>query len=193
MAPRASGRLVAGATCLLAAACISPYESHLAVRWDAREEILLSDESQVRVRDAQSRVFDTSDRLRALAAVVATFQDLGFQVGVLDEALGIVSGKTFVALEEPPVTAFGLDPSSVLYSAESLVVFSPSFRTWGPFWYRDNLVRLTVTVRARNAEQLIVRASAQYCLQPVEDPEPYRDFFALLAQRMALEAAAEGP
>jgi hypothetical protein len=190
---RAAIRLVAGATGLLAAACISPYESHLAVRWDARDEILLSDESQVRVRDAQSRVFDTTDRKRALAAVVAAFQDLGFQVGVLDEALGIVSGKTFVALEEPPATAFGIDPSTVLYSAESLVVFSPSFRTWGPFWYRDNLVRLTVTVRARNAEQLIVRASAQYCLQPVEDPEPYRSFFTLLAQRMALEAAAETP
>jgi len=188
---RAGLRLVAGVTCVLATACVSDYESHLAIRWDAREEILLSDESQVRVRDAQSRVFDTRDKERALGAIVATFQDLGFQIGVLDEALGIVSGKTFVALEEPPATPFGIDPSAVLYSAESLVVFSPSIRTWGPFWYRDNLVRLTVTVRARNAEQLIVRASAQYCLQPVEDPEPYRSFFALLAQRMALEAAAD--
>ncbi|HVN40607.1 MAG TPA: hypothetical protein VMW19_20770 [Myxococcota bacterium] len=184
-------RLVAGATCLLAAACASPYESHLGLRWDARDEILLSDESQVRVRDAQSRVYDTSDKRRALAAVVATFQDLGFQIGVLDDALGIVSGKSFVALEEPPATTLGIDPTSLLYSAESLVVLSPSFRTWGPFWNRDNLVRLTVTVRSRNAEQLVVRASAQYCLQPVEDPEPYRSFFALLARQLALEAAAE--
>lgn len=183
---------VSAAAGLLAAGCAS-YETRHAIHWDAREEIWQAEESQVRVRSAQSRVFDTNDRRRALEAVVATFQDLGFQIEVLDEALGIVSGRSFVAVEKPSVLEAGFDASYALYDEESLVVFSKGFRAWGPFYHRSNLVRLTVTVRARNPEQLIVRASAQYALQPVEDPEPYRDFFELLARAMALEGAAETP
>ena len=190
MSSSRSSWLAAWAGCLLAAGC-APWEQRFAIHWNARDEIWRADESQVRVRNAQSRVFDTSDRLRAVEAVVATFQDLGFQIEVLDETLGLVSGKSFVALDEPP--AAGTDASYSLYDEESLLVFARTFRSWGPFYHRGNLVRLTVTVRARNPKQLIVRASAQYCLQPVEDAEPYRNFFTLLARAMLLEGEIEEP
>jgi hypothetical protein len=108
---------------------------------------------------------------------VTLFQDLGFQVEVVDEALGIVSGKKFVALEKPRV---GSDASYYLYDDENLVVFTRSYRQWGPFWHRSDLVRLTVTVRERNEQQLVVRASAQFYLRPIEDAEPYQQFFAAL-------------
>jgi hypothetical protein len=192
VALRGRPRVAAWTACLLAAGC-APYGTHLGIRWDAREEIWRADESQVRVRDAQSRVFDTNDRARVLEAVAATFQDLGFQIEVLDETLGIVSGKSFVTGKEAPSTPVVADASYYLYDDESLIVFARTFRTWGPFWHRDNLVRLTVTVRARNPQQLIVRASAQYCLQPVESPEPYRNFFQLLAGTMSLQGVAEAP
>jgi hypothetical protein len=163
-----------------ALAC-APYEWHHELQWDAADQIWLAEQSQVKVRNAQSRVFDTSDRRRTLEAVVASFQDLGFQVEVLDEELGIVSGKKFVGREQP---SFGFDPTYLLYDEESLVVFTRSYRSWGPFYHRSDLVRLTVTVRARNEQQLIVRAAAQAYLRPIEDPEPYQSFFRTLEQAL---------
>lgn len=150
------------------------------IQWDARTQIWQAEASQVKVRAAQSRVFDTSDRVKMLEAVVDTFQDLGFQVELLDEELGIVSGKKWVELER------SVDPTYFLYQTEQLVVLSRAnvFRTWGPFWHRVNLVRFTVTVRPRNESQLIVRANAQSELRPIEEPGPYQAYFRMLEQSL---------
>ncbi len=177
---------LAWALCLLAAGCaFTPYEWRHEARWNSREQIWLSEASQVKIRAAQSRVLDTADRVRTLEAIVSTFQDLGFQVEVLDEVLGIVSGKRFVDLEGPGLVQ---DPYYHLYDDESLLIFTRTYRTWGPFWHRSDLVRLTVTVRSRNETQLVVRASAQYYLRPVENPEPYQKFFRTLEQALFVEA-----
>jgi hypothetical protein len=175
-------------------ACMSPYEARHEGLWDARDQFWLSEESQVKLRAAQSRVFESTDRTRILAAVVQTLQDLGFMVGVLDEELGLVSGKRFDAIESVPLG----DPSYHLYQTNSLLLFTPTWRSWGPFKHRNNLVRVTVTVRERNEIQSVVRVSAQFHLTAIEDPEPYRRFFRALEQSMFLEAhvlepeAAEG-
>ncbi|GAB4389093.1 MAG: hypothetical protein Kow0025_12280 [Thermodesulfovibrionales bacterium] len=50
------------------------------------------------------------------------------------------------------------------------------------------VLRMTVTVRPRGETQLLVRASAQYELTPVDDPEPYQQFFAALQKAMFLDA-----
>ena len=47
-------------------------------------------------------------------------------------------------------------------------------------------LRMTVTVRPGNEKQLLVRASAQYQMQPIDDPEPYQDFFTALEKSMFL-------
>lgn len=49
-------------------------------------------------------------------------------------------------------------------------------------------LRITVTVRPRGETQLLVRANAQYNVQPVTDPEPYQQFFAALEKAMFLTA-----
>jgi len=49
-------------------------------------------------------------------------------------------------------------------------------------------LRMTVTVRQRGDTQLMVRANAQYNITPVEDPEPYQNFFNALSKAMFLEA-----
>jgi hypothetical protein len=164
------------------------------IQWDARTQIWRAEASQVKVRAAQSRVFDTSDRLAMLEAVVASFQDIGLQVELLDEKLGIVSGKKWEEIES------SADPTYFLYDTERLVVLSRAnvFRTWGPFWHRVNLVRFTVTVRPRNERQLIVRASAQSELKPIEAPGPYQAYFRLLeqslfAQRQLALSRGQGP
>jgi hypothetical protein len=49
-------------------------------------------------------------------------------------------------------------------------------------------LRATVTVRPRGETQLLVRANAQYNVQPITDPEPYQQFFAALEKAMFLTA-----
>ncbi len=51
-------------------------------------------------------------------------------------------------------------------------------------------LRMTVTVRPREPGGLLVRASAQYEMAPVESPETYQDFFAALEKSMFLAANA---
>lgn len=52
---------------------------------------------------------------------------------------------------------------------------------------RYNL-KVTVTVRERGDSQLLVRANAQYNITPVEDPEPYQQFFNSLSKAVFLTA-----
>jgi hypothetical protein len=68
-----------------------------------------------------------------------------------------------------------------------LLIFTKEYRTWGPFHHRSNVVRLTVTVRARNETQLVMRASAQYYLGAIENPEPYQSFFRTLEHALFTE------
>jgi hypothetical protein len=59
-----------------------------------QKKILLTQESQVKLRSIQTRVFDTSDRNLMLRTVIATLQDLEFVIDDADETLGTVE-KTF--------------------------------------------------------------------------------------------------
>lgn len=164
--------------------CPTPYEMRHENQWDARDQIWLSEQSQVKLRAAQSRVFETTDRASLLRAIIDTMQDLDFKVEVLDEHLGIVSGKKFVENEE----VYGIDPSYLLYQPDTLLFLTRNYRSWGPFHHRNNLVRFTVTVRPRGDTQLVVRASAQFYLRAVEDPLPYQRFFRTLEQAVFLKS-----
>ena len=183
MKGRAAGCLVG--LCLVLQGCPTPYELRHQDQWDSRAQILMSEASQVKLRSAQSRVFDTTDRVRMLEAIIDTMQDLNFMVEVLDQELGIVSGIFFAPLERPELI---YDPLYHLYDDKSLLIFTKSYRTWAPFAHRSDLVRLTVTVRKRNESQSVVRASAQFYLRGVEDPLPYQKFFRALEQALFLQA-----
>ncbi len=55
--------------------------------------------------------------------------------------------------------------------------------------YVDNqALRMTVMVRPKGANQLTVRANAQYQAKAIEDPLPYQDFFNSLSKAMFLTA-----
>ena len=180
------GVIVAIGLSLSLQACPGPYDLRHEDQWDSREQVWRSEESQVKIRAAQSRAFDTVDERRILEAVVAVMQDLDFKVEVLDEELGIVSGKKFVETERSYVT----DPTYFLYQPDTLLFLTRNYHSWGPFLYRNNLVRITVTVRKLNEAQLVVRASAQYYLRAVEDPTPYQKFFRSLEQTLFLQGQA---
>ena len=179
----AFGALGAALFCMLLIQGCSPYESRHHNQWNSREQIWLSETSQLKVRAAQTRAFDTTDRRRMLEAIISTMQDLDFTVEVLDEELGIVSGKKFVETEQP----YGTDPTYLLYRPDTLLLLTRNFHTWGPFWHRSNLVRFTATIRARGDSQLIVRASTQFYLQAIEEPGPYQQFFRALEQALFLQ------
>jgi hypothetical protein len=179
VASRSNAGLAISLGLAISSCAFTPYEARHEVLSDSRSQIWLSEARQVKIRAAQSRVFEDADRARILEAIVTAMQDLGFQIDVLDEVLGIVSGKKFEELESVPI---GVDPNYFLYNDESLLIFTKTYRTWGPFYYRDNLVRLTVTVRPRSETQLVVRSSAQFYMRAVENPKPYQKFFRTLEQ-----------
>lgn len=49
-------------------------------------------------------------------------------------------------------------------------------------------LKMSVTVRPRNAKQLMVRANAQYEEKAVTDPKPYQSFFTSFEKAMFLTA-----
>ena len=49
-------------------------------------------------------------------------------------------------------------------------------------------LRMTVSIRARGAHQMIVRSNIQFNLQTIEEPEPYQYFFSTLSKALFLEA-----
>lgn len=121
-----------------------------ACQTDSRQQVLATSESQLALRQIQSRAFDTTDRDMMLRTVIATLQDLSFVVDKADATLGSVSGTKLDGYQ----------------------------------------LRMTVTVRPRGDTQLIVRANAQYNITPVEDPEPYQQFFTALEKSVFLTAQA---
>lgn len=49
------------------------------------------DESQVNLRNIQSRAFDMTDRTRMLRTVIATLQDFGYVLDKADDELGVIT------------------------------------------------------------------------------------------------------
>ena len=56
--------------------------------------------------------------------------------------------------------------------------------------FAGSLTRMSVSVRSRGENRMLVRANAQHDLRPVEDPRQYQHFFAALARSLFLQAEA---
>lgn len=115
----------------------------------SQKQLLVAEESQVKLRSIQTRAFDISDKQKLLRTIIATLQDLDFVIDRADLTLGSVTGSKFTA---------------------------------------NTLLKMTVTVRPRGQNQLLVRANAQFGIKAIEDPEPYQDFFNALQEAIFLTA-----
>jgi HEAT repeat protein len=69
------------AAAVLAPACVS-----------SKDQLLATDEPQLKIRSYQTRSFDMTDQDRALRTIIATMQDLEFVIQRADADLGAVSG-----------------------------------------------------------------------------------------------------
>ncbi len=54
-------------------------------------QLMTMDTSQVRLRNIQTRAFDSTDKIKVLRSVISTLQDFDFMVGDANKALGMVS------------------------------------------------------------------------------------------------------
>jgi hypothetical protein len=78
----------------MAIACLAISVTMLAggCQTNSKDQILASSESQVKLRQMQTRAFDTTDEAKTLRTAIATLQDLGFVIDKADQELGAVSG-----------------------------------------------------------------------------------------------------
>ena len=53
-----------------------------------------------------------------------------------------------------------------------------------------NQIRITVSVRPKGSDRMLVRANAQLNISPIEDPKQYQDFFSSLEKSLFLTAHA---
>jgi len=60
-------------------------------------DVLGTSQSQVQMRNYQSRSYDTNDKAMVLRAVISTMQDLGFIIERADEKLGTISGTSYAS------------------------------------------------------------------------------------------------
>ena len=171
--------------CLMLQGCAIRWTE--AIQWNSQNQILMSEDSQVKLRSIQTRVFDTTDKTKIMRAAVATMQDLFFDIDVLDEDLGIVSGKKLLHNS----SGWKNDFTYYLYKTDELIIFNTNFRTWGPFNYRNDLTRMTVSIRPKEKTRSLVRASVQCKIKAVEYPEIYQKFFKSLGQSLFLSAQME--
>jgi hypothetical protein len=68
----------------LVACCVCACQS-------SREQLLATEQSQVRLRSIQTRAFDTTDKQATMRSAMGTLQDLGFVIDDADETLGTIS------------------------------------------------------------------------------------------------------
>jgi hypothetical protein len=83
--------------------------------------VLDVEQSQVKLRQIQSRRFDTPDKTKVLRAIISTLQDLGFIVEKADEKMGMVSAvkrSGYTMKMTVTVRPFGEDQSLVRANAQ---------------------------------------------------------------------------
>jgi hypothetical protein len=83
--------------------------------------VLGTSETQVQMRNYQSRSFDTGDKKAVLRSIISTMQDLGFIINRADEKLGTISGTSFTNSSKLTVSARSSGKSQIIVRANAQV------------------------------------------------------------------------
>jgi len=89
------------------------------------KDVLGTPHSQVRMRNYQSRAFETGDRAMVMRAVISTMQDLGFIIDRADEKLGTVSGTSFSNASKLTVSVRAVGENRIVVRANAQVELKP--------------------------------------------------------------------
>ena len=89
-----------------------------------QEQIILSKKSPVELRSMQSRLFDTTDKDKALRAVVATLQDLGYSIDKIEPNAATVSGTKLASLRIS-VAIYPRGETQLVVRSNALVIVAP--------------------------------------------------------------------
>lgn len=84
-------------------------------------DVLGTPQTQLQMRNYQSRSFDTTDKALVMKAVISTMQDLGFIIERADEKLGTVSGTSYVYASKMTVSVRILNPKQIVVRANAQV------------------------------------------------------------------------
>jgi len=63
----------------------------------SKQQLLATNESQVKLRSIQTRAFETTDKQKMLRTIISTLQDLDFVIDRADLLVGSVTGSKFTA------------------------------------------------------------------------------------------------
>lgn len=149
------------------------------------EALSLSPDS-LKLRQLQSRKFETNDDVKIIRASVGVLQDLGFTIEETESELGVVSGsKDRDATEAGQVVGavmvaliFGIVPS---VDEKQKIRASLVTRKHGEKG-QSIVTRITFHRIVWNTQKAISN------LERLEDPEMYQEFFSKLSKAVFLEA-----
>ena len=158
-----------------------------------REALALSPQSLER-RQAQTRIYDTADEERMLAAAAGVLQDFGFTIDESETDLGvIVSSKRRDAMQADQVAR-----SVVTTLAGAFMTFGLYWGASGPIDDVQEIRASLVTAPAAVGERMQARITFQRIVwntdgdvvrrEAIEDPRIYQEFFDALSTSLFLEA-----
>ncbi|MBQ8784805.1 MAG: hypothetical protein IJZ59_02035 [Alphaproteobacteria bacterium] len=78
------------------------------------QDVLGMSQTQVQMRNYQSRYFDTNNKAMVLRAVISTMQDLGFIIDKADEKLGTISGTSFTHSSKLTASVRAINPKQIV-------------------------------------------------------------------------------
>ncbi len=159
-----------------------------------REALALSPESLQR-RQSQTRIFDSADEVRMLAAAAGVLQDLGFTLDESETDLGvIVSSKRRDAMQADQVIR------------SVLTTLAGATMTFGLYWGASDAIDDVQVIRAslvsaptgESSDRIAVRITFQRIVwntdgdisrrEAIDDPLIYQEFFDALSTSVFLEA-----
>jgi len=148
-------------------------------------EVLQWDQETLKVRNLQTRKFDTLDEKKMLSACASLLQDLGFTLEESETELGMMLGTKDRSAEDGGqiaaavlfAVAFGVAlPTDDHQKFRASVITKPSLET------NDMVVRVTFQRVVWNTNGQVSTAEA------LTDPKMYTEFFEKLSKAVFLEA-----
>ena len=84
-------------------------------------DVLGTSQSQIQMRNYQSRSFDTNDKALVLRAIISTMQDLGFIIDKADEKLGTISGTSYTHTSKMTVSIRVINNKQIIVRANAQI------------------------------------------------------------------------